>query len=419
MCYFVQTCLKDKKEMVSVNTVCFGLQWGDEGKGKITTYLSKDYDYVVRYSGGSNAGHTVEYGDFKLVHHLIPSFDIRKNCKGFISNGVVVDFKVLIEEIEELKKIGVNTLERIKISSLAHVVLPVHKILDEKLESIRENKAIGTTKRGIGPSYADKVHRIGLRIMDFSNRTEALEKLSFVSKFYEKLYSIKWNEYDEMFEMYEKLSPLVASPLEIKKEIKNLRVLYEGTQGVLLDIDMGSYPYVTSSYCGTTGVESGIGFPVKLDKKIGVFKAYLTRVGEGPFPTELHGQEAEELRKAGKEYGATTGRPRRCGWLDLPLLKYAIEISGCNEMIMTKADVLSKMEYVKIAVRYNFNGKKIDVPLEISNLESVDAEYETFQGWNELTDKNFQKFLNFIEKETGIKITYISTGAKVDEIVKL
>ncbi|MFN3692177.1 MAG: adenylosuccinate synthase [Fervidobacterium sp.] len=402
-----------------MNAVCFGLQWGDEGKGKVTTYLSKDYDYVVRYSGGSNAGHTVEYSDFKLIHHLIPSFDIRKHSKGFISNGVVVDFKVLLEEINELKRIGVNVLDRIKISSLAHVVLPVHKMLDEKLESVKGERAIGTTKRGIGPAYADKVHRVGLRILDFSNYSEALKKLRFLSDIYEKLYSIKWYDYDEIFEMYEKLSPFLVSPLEMKKELEKSNILYEGTQGVLLDIDMGSYPYVTGSYCNTSGIESGMGFPVKIEKKIGVFKAYLTRVGEGPFPTELYGEEGEMLRKAGKEYGATTGRPRRCGWLDLPLLRYAIEISGCSEMIITKADVLSGMDVVKIGVNYKLGGKTVRTPSELSIIQNVDVEYETFEGWSDLNNKNFYKFLEFIEKEIGVKITYMSTGAKVDEIIRL
>lgn len=405
--------------MIFVNAVCFGLQWGDEGKGKVTTYLSKDYDYVVRYSGGSNAGHTVEYGDFKLIHHLVPSFDVRKNSKGYIANGVVVDFKVLLEEITELEKMGVNVIDRIKISSLSHVVLPIHKMLDEKLENVKGEKAIGTTKRGIGPAYADKIHRIGLRVHDFSNYSQALEKLSFLSDIYERLYSIKWYDYDEVFEMYEKLASFVVSPLEMKKELEKSNTLYEGTQGVLLDIDMGSYPYVTGSYCSTTGIESGLGFPVKIEKKIGIFKAYLTRVGEGPFPTELHGEEGEKLRKVGKEYGATTGRPRRCGWLDLPLLKYAVEISGCNEMIITKADVLAGMDTVKIGVSYKIDGKTLKIPPDLSIIQNVEVEYEIFEGWKNLKDENYHKFLDFIEKETGVKITYMSTGAKVDEILKL
>lgn len=402
-----------------MNAVCYGLQWGDEGKGKVTTYLSKDFDYIVRYSGGSNAGHTVEYGDFKLVHHLVPSFDVRSNAKGYIANGVVVDFEVLVHEIEELKKLGFDISERIKISALAHVVLPVHKMLDEKIEKVKADKAVGTTKRGIGPAYADKVHRIGLRVVDFSNKSFAMEKLEFVSYMYKNLYGIDWNDYDKLFEYYEKISNFVVYPAEMMKIFDNSKVLYEGTQGVLLDVDMGSYPYVTGSYCSTTGVESGIGFPAKIDKKIGVFKAYVTRVGEGPFPTELFGTQAEELRKAGKEYGATTGRPRRCGWLDLPLLKYAIQISGCSEMIMTKADVLSGMNKIKVGVRYNIDGKIIEVPYDVSSLSNVEVEYVEFNGWNDLNDSNFEKFCKFIQEETGVKISYISTGAKMNEIVKL
>ncbi len=408
-----------KKGVDFMNAVCYGLQWGDEGKGKVTTYLSKDFDYIVRYSGGSNAGHTVEYGDFKLVHHLVPSFDVRSNTKGYIANGVVVDFEVLVHEIEELKKLGFDVSERIKISALAHVVLPVHKMLDEKIESVKGDKAVGTTKRGIGPAYADKVHRIGLRVADFSNRSFAMEKLEFVSYMYKNLYGIEWNDYERLFEYYGKISSFVVYPFEMIKVFNNSKVLYEGTQGVLLDVDMGSYPYVTGSYCSTTGVESGIGFPAKIDRKIGVFKAYVTRVGEGPFPTELFGAEAEELRKAGKEYGATTGRPRRCGWLDLPLLKYAIEISGCTEMIMTKADVLSGMDKVKVGVRYKINGKDIEIPNDVSSLSNVEVEYVEFDGWKDLNDTNFEKFCKFIQEETGIKISYISTGAKIDEIIKL
>jgi len=212
------------------------------------------------------------------------------------------------------------------------------------MELSRGERAVGTTKRGIGPAYADRVHRIGIRLADFENIDELREKLLTITALYKELYSIEWEEYDEVIEQYEDMSSLIVSPLEIKTELENSNVIFEGTQGVLLDIDMGTYPYVTGTFCNTTGVESGLGYVTKLDKRIGIFKAYVTRVGEGPFPTELFGDEGEMLRKAGKEYGATTGRPRRCGWLDLPLLKYAIEISGCDEMIMTKADVLSGME---------------------------------------------------------------------------
>jgi len=401
-----------------MKVVCYGLQWGDEGKGKVTTYISKDYDYVVRYSGGSNAGHTVEYGEFKLVHHLVPSFDVRTQTKGYIGNGVVVDMQVLSDEIEELKKIGFDISQRIKISTLAHVVLPVHKILDEKLEMSKGSRAVGTTKRGIGPSYADKVHRIGLRLIDLQNEQIAIERLQLISELYKKLYSIEWYEYDNVFEEYKKIKDYVISPIEMKRVLDSSNVLFEGTQGVLLDVDMGSYPYVTGTNCNVTGVEAGIGHPIKIDKRIGVFKAYLTRVGEGPFPTELFGTEGEELRKAGKEYGATTGRPRRCGWLDLPILKYAIEISGCDEMIMTKADVLSGMEKVKVGVRYKIDGKVVEMPTEISTLNNVEVEYVEFNGWKSLEDREFRKFVEFIESETGKKITYISTGAKVNDIVK-
>lgn len=402
-----------------MNIVCYGLQWGDEGKGKVTTYLSREFDYVVRYSGGSNAGHTVNYGEFKLVHHLVPSFDIRGNTKAYIANGVVVDLDVLIKEIEEIKKLGFDVYDRINISSLTHIVLPVHKMLDEKLEIAKGEKAVGTTKRGIGPAYADKVHRIGLRLVDLFDKETALEKLKFISKMYKNLYGIEWDDYEILFENFEKLSKLIVPPLEMKEEFKNVNVLFEGTQGVLLDIDMGSYPYVTGSYCNTTGVESGLGFPIKIDKRIGVFKAYVTRVGEGPFPTELFGEEAEKIRIAGREFGATTGRPRRCGWLDLPILRYAIETSGCDEMIMTKADILSGLEKVKVGIRYLSNGRKFEIPNDISMIDKVTVEYIEFNGWKNLEDDNFAKFVDFIERETGLKIAYISTGEKIDDIRKV
>ncbi|MGC8954936.1 MAG: adenylosuccinate synthase [Fervidobacterium sp.] len=399
-----------------MNIVCYGLQWGDEGKGKVTTYLSKDFHYVVRYGGGSNAGHTVEYGDFKLIHHLIPSFDVRKNVKGYIADGVVLDLEVFLKEIEELSKLGYNVEDRISISALAHIVLPVHKMLDEKLELLKDKKAIGTTKRGIGPAYADKVHRIGVRVLDLFDYSSAVEKLEFISRLYKRLYGIEWYSYDEVFEKFEKIKMYVVSPIQMKKVFENSKVLFEGTQGVLLDVDVGSYPYVTGTQCNTTGVGSGVGFPVKIDKRIGVFKAYLTRVGEGPFPTELFDEEAELLRKVGKEYGSTTGRPRRCGWLDLPILRYAVEVSNCDEMIMTKSDVLSGLEKVKVGVRYVLEGKKIDMPFDLSYLDKVEVEYAELNGWKSLEDDNFLKFLDFIEAEMGLKVTYISIGAKVDEI---
>lgn len=401
-----------------MNAVIFGLQWGDEGKGKITTKLSCNFDFVVRYSGGSNAGHTVEYPDFKLVHHLIPSFDVRADVKGYISNGVVVDLGVLKQEIQELMSKGINVESRLYISNLCHVVLPYHKLLDEKLESVKGSKAVGTTKRGIGPTYADKAHRIGLRLCDFENERLLSEKLEFISSFYENLYGIENLPHDEIFDDYQFVSRFIVSPVEFKRAYPGASLLFEGTQGVLLDVDVGTYPYVTSSYCSTTGVEAGFGFPVPVDKRIGVFKAYVTRVGEGPFPTELHGAEGELLRRAGKEYGATTGRPRRCGWLDLPLLRYAIEVSGCDEMIITKADVLSGFEYVKVGINYRLAGRKMEMPYNLQILSEVEVEYVELPGWRSLEDSNFDGFLKFIESEVGCKITMVSTGPGVDDLVE-
>lgn len=401
-----------------MNAVIFGLQWGDEGKGKITTKLSRDFNFVVRYSGGSNAGHTVEYPDFKLIHHLVPSFDVRADVKGYISNGVVIDLGVLKREIEELVNKGIEVENRLFISNLCHVVLPCHKLLDEKLESVKGSKAVGTTKRGIGPSYADKAHRVGLRLCDFENKIILDEKLEFIAMFYKNVYNISDISFDEVLHDYQYISKFVISPIQFKRDYRNASLLFEGTQGVLLDVDVGTYPYVTSSYCSTSGVEAGFGFPVTVDKKIGVFKAYLTRVGEGPFPTELYGSEGEVLRRVGKEYGTTTGRPRRCGWLDLPLLRYAIEVSGCDEMIITKADVLSGFEYVKVGVNYRLAGRKLEIPYNLQVLSEVEVDYVKLPGWKNLEDSNFDGFLKFIESEVGCKITMVSTGPGVDDLVE-
>jgi len=313
--------------------VIVGLQWGDEGKGKVVAFFSQFYDAVVRYSGGSNAGHTIEYNDeIKIVNHLLPSFYIKKSIELIISAGVVVDLEILYNEIENLKN-KIEILPEIKISNLSHIVLPVHKKLDEKYDSVNK---IGTTKRGIGPAFADRVNRLGIRIKDLENEKKLQKKIERISTIYEKIFGINF-DFNDLKKFYNYLKPYITSQLEIIEDIKNKKVLFEGTQAVLLDLDMGTYPYVTGSNCSTSGVHSGIGFPVKLDNLLGVFKAYLTRVGNGPFPTELTGEEEELLRNKGKEFGATTGRPRRVGWLDLVLLKYAVSVSGVNEMIMTKA----------------------------------------------------------------------------------
>lgn len=395
-----------------MKTVIVGLQWGDEGKGKVVAYFSKFYDTVVRYSGGSNAGHTIEYNEgTKIINHILPSFYKNKNIELVISNGVVVDLEILWNEINNLRNI-VDNFPQIKISNLSHVVLPMHKELDKKFDELIK---IGTTKRGIGPAYADKINRIGIRLKDFENKENLKSKIDEFSMIYEKLYNITEN-LENLYEFYQNIKKFITSQLEIINEIKLKNVLFEGTQGVLLDLDVGTYPFVTGSNCNTTGVQNGVGFPVKLDNYIGVFKAYLTRVGNGPFPTELFGNEAEILRKKGKEYGATTGRPRRVGWLDLVLLKYAITVSGVEEMILTKGDILSGIEKVPVCVGYEINGKFVDSIYDLDDIKYAKPVYEFLDGWSDVNDISYKRFISFIEEFTGLKIKGFSFGPIVDQI---
>lgn len=395
-----------------MKTVIVGLQWGDEGKGKVVAYFSKFYDTVVRYSGGSNAGHTIEYNEgTKIINHILPSFYKNKNIELVISNGVVVDLEILWNEINNLRNM-VDNFPQIKISNLSHVVLPMHKELDKKFDELIK---IGTTKRGIGPAYADKINRIGIRLKDFENKENLKSKIDEFSMIYEKLYNITEN-LENLYEFYQNIKKFITSQLEIINEIKLKNVLFEGTQGVLLDLDVGTYPFVTGSNCNTTGVQNGVGFPVKLDNYIGVFKAYLTRVGNGPFPTELFGNEAEILRKKGKEYGATTGRPRRVGWLDLVLLKYAITVSGVEEMILTKGDILSGIEKVPVCVGYEINGKFVDSIYDLDDIKYAKPVYEFLDGWSDVNDISYKRFISFIEEFTGLKIKGFSFGPIVDQI---
>ncbi|SHH15987.1 adenylosuccinate synthase [Thermosipho atlanticus] len=397
--------------------VIVGLQWGDEGKGKVVAYFSQFFDNVVRFSGGSNAGHTIEYNEgIKIVNHLLPSFYNGKQLNLIISNGVLVDLETLVEEIEELKN-KIDYLPEIKISNLAHVVLPFHKVLDEKID---EETHIGTTKRGIGPAYADKINRIGIRLKDFENKDNLMKKLRNISEFYYKMYGINLTlNYKYIIELYEKIKRYIVSQMEIIEEIKESNVLFEGTQGVLLDLDMGTYPYVTGTNCNTTGVQSGVGYPVKIDKYLGVFKAYLTRVGNGPFPTEIYGEEAAMLREKGKEFGATTGRPRRVGWLDLILLKYAIKVSGVEELVLTKGDILSKITKIPVCIGYKIGSKVKENITSIDEIKEVTPVYTYLDGWETLNDLNFKRFLEFIENFVDVKIKYVSYGPKVDQIKQI
>ena len=408
--------------------VLLGLQWGDEGKGKIVDVLTPEYNVVARFQGGPNAGHTLEFEGIKHVLHTIPSGIFRKGIQNIVGNGVVIDPVTLKKEIEALKKMNVDIQSSLYISRKAHLIIPTHRLLDAASESSKGNEKIGSTLRGIGPTYMDKTGRNGLRVGD-------IESAEF-SKRYEKLKSKHiqlLNQMDfqfdlmesekEFFEGIELMSTLnfVDSEHLLNDAIAAKKtILAEGAQGSLLDIDFGSYPFVTSSNTITAGACTGLGIaPKHIGKVFGIFKAYCTRVGSGPFPTELLDQTGEELRKAGSEFGATTGRPRRCGWLDLPALKYAIMINGVTDLIMTKSDVLSGFEKIKICTHYEINNKKIDyMPFDIVH-ETVHPIYIERNGWKKdltgiTSEENFpeelSEYIEFLEKELKVPISIISVG---------
>lgn len=403
--------------MNQLNTAVIGLQWGDEGKGKVVTYLSRYYDCVVRYCGGSNAGHTVDYGDFKLVHHLVPSADGRFRKRMYIGVGVAVDLDVLSKELEQLDNLFPGSSALLKVCKQAHVVLPFYRELDGRIDATR-SEPVGTTRRGIGLCYANRALRFGLRLEDLEEEQIVREKLKELAR----VWNFELNAeivLKHLYEIYEKLSHLLIDSVDAFEDMKDRSLLFEGTQGVLLDVDVGTYPFVTSTNCSSSGIQSGFGYPIKIDKIVGVTKAYTTRVGEGPFPTELKGEEGEKIRRLGGEYGATTGRPRRCGWLDFVLLRYAIKVSGCDELIITKADVLKDFEKIAVCVAYETDGTKLYELKNLRNLHKATPVYEEIEGWSDLNSPAFNRFLKRVEQELGVKISHVSTGSKVDEIIAL
>jgi len=416
--------------------VLLGLQWGDEGKGKIVDVFASKYDVVARFQGGPNAGHSLEFDDVKHVLHNIPSGVFNKSTLNIIGNGVVVDPIILKKEIEELKEKGINVNSNLFISRKAHLIIPSHRILDAASEAAKGKSKIGSTLKGIGPTYMDKTGRNGLRIGDIEDE-KFHEKYSFLKdkhqtllKQYDFDYNIEENE-QEWFDAIEYLKnfKFVDSEHIINELIqKNKTILAEGAQGTLLDIDFGSYPYVTSSNTICAGACTGLGVaPNSLGEIYGVFKAYCTRVGSGPFPTEINNEEGEKLQKQGNEYGATTGRPRRCGWLDLPALKYAVMLNGTTQLIMTKADVLTKFKKIKVCTHYIMeDGNKIDF-FPYDQYKIKEAVYEEFEGWEEdisqikdfenLPD-SFKNYVRFIEKQTGVPVKLISTGANRKALIE-
>jgi len=412
-------------------TVLVGSQWGDEGKGKIVDLISERFEIVVRYQGGANAGHTVEIGDKKYILHLIPSGILRENVICAIGNGVVIDPTALLDEIKLLNSNNISVDGRLYISQNAHLIMPYHKLLDSINES--GNNKIGTTGRGIGPCYIDKYARKGIRIVDLLNRTELEKKiranLKEKNEILQKIHSHAGLDVDAIVKEY------LEFDLAIDKYIKDVpsylnqaldegkSVLLEGAQGTFLDIDHGTYPYVTSSSPTSGGACTGSGIPpTRIEAVIGIVKAYTTRVGNGPFPTELLNEDGEKLRKIGAEFGATTGRPRRCGWFDAFLLAYSKMINGITFVALTKLDVLSGFEKIKVCVSYELNGKKLKTfPTNVEQLSLVTPVYETLDGWNtditncqrydDLPQKTID-YLNFISKHSGIKIDIVSVGPK-------
>jgi adenylosuccinate synthase len=416
--------------------VIVGAQWGDEGKGKIVDLLSENIDVVARYQGGANAGHTVVIGDKTSVLHLIPSGIFHPHVSCVIGNGVVIDPVALMSEIEQLQSAGIKVSGRLFISHNAHVIMPYHKMLD----SIREQSgnAIGTTGRGIGPCYIDKAMRVGIRIVDLLNRDVLAQKLKYaieeknqiINKVYGKAeFNIEQiiNEYQDFDKKIDEF--VTDTSLLLNKAIgEGKRVLAEGAQGALLDVDHGTYPFVTSSNPTSGGACTGLGIPpTSIKSVLGIVKAYSTRVGNGPFPTELLDETGNELRKIGGEYGATTGRPRRCGWFDAFSLKYSVMVNGISEIAITKLDVLDSFDTLYICTGYELNGKPLkSFPTDVQTLEKVKPVYESFKGWNSSTSNvrsfdelpaNAQTYVNALAKLTGTHISMISVGARRDQTI--
>ena len=421
--------------------VVLGAQWGDEGKGKMTDYLAEEAEVIVRFQGGNNAGHTVEVGDKQYKLHLIPSGILHDNKLNIIGNGVVVDPKALFTEIDYLEREGVKvTPNKLIVSDRAHVIMPYHKILDNLKEKARGKNDIGTTGKGIGPCYTDKFERCGIRICDLIDEEVFKEKLKenieTKNKYIVNVLGGEELNYDEILKEYlelaERLRPYVQdTSVRLYDEIKEDKtVLFEGAQGMLLDIDYGTYPYVTSSNTTACGVASGSGIgPTMITNAVGIAKAYTTRVGKGPFPTELDNEIGEWIREKGHEYGVTTGRSRRCGWLDTVILKTTVRVSGLTSLCVTKIDTLAGLDKLKVCVGYKFDGKVIDYfPASLKDLEKCEPIYEEFEGWgeevaearnyNELPE-NAKKYLTRIEELTGTKISIVSVGPRRDQTIRV
>ena len=415
--------------------VVLGLQWGDEGKGKVVDVLTPGYNVIARFQGGPNAGHSLKFDGEGFVLHTVPSGIFRESSVNVIGNGVVIDPVILMEEIEAIEAKGIDVSSRLKIAKRAHLILPTHRMLDAASESAKGKSKIGSTLKGIGPTYMDKTGRNGLRVGDilspeFDARYNALKNKHFALLSQYKDFTFDISEYEQRWlGSIEKLRrfEFIESEIEVNRLIDaDVPILAEGAQGSMLDIDFGTYPFVTSSNTMTAGVCTGLGVaPGRVGKVMGIFKAYCTRVGSGPFPTELFDEDGEKLRAIGREFGATTGRPRRCGWLDLVALKYAVMMNGVNELIMMKADVMNDFDTIKVAVAYRIGDREVDYfPFE-SN-EDIVPVYREFRGWKsdvcgirdyDSLPVELKDYISFIERETGCPIKIVSLGPDRSEII--
>ncbi len=419
------------------NVAVVGCQWGDEGKGKIVDLLASKADVIARSQGGANAGHTIIVGDTKYVLHLIPSGIIHPGKICYIGNGVVIDPFALKEELDFLTEKGIDYSGRLFVSSAANLVLPYHKLIDAVEERNRGTDSIGTTMRGIGPAYVDKVARNGIRVADMFAPDRLRKRLEHQLKIKAEYLTGSDDEradIDRTFDKLQELVPLFKKlicdvSLELTQAMKNGKiVLFEGAQGSMLDVDLGTYPYATSSNTTVGGALTGLGLgPKVIDEVVGVVKAYVTRVGAGPFPTELMDSSGEKLRDIGDEFGATTGRPRRCGWLDLVALRHAVRINGVDSIAVTKLDVLDSFSKIKVCIGYTLNGESLsNVPLDLAELSHVKPVYKSVDGWNCDTTgitrfddlpENAQSYLRFIADDLEVQIRIVSTGAKRQETI--
>ena len=420
------------------NIIVLGAQWGDEGKGKVVDLLAQHFDIVARYQGGHNAGHTVYIGDQKFVLKLIPSGILRPGVQAVIGNGVVVDLAALIEEMTMLEAAGIEVKSHLRISNRAHVIFPFHRLV-EKMSEARENRIpIGTTSRGIGPCYEDKIGRRGIRVADlydpesfrelYDTLAEDKQTLAATFNIHETIdYAQIRHHYEDLAE---RLRPLVCDTAALLGAAiaQGKRVLFEGAQGTMLDVDHGTYPFVTSSSATAGGACTGTGVPpTKIHGVIGISKAYITRVGSGPFPTESHDGGGEMLRREGNEFGAVTGRPRRCGWFDIPLLRYTTVVNGFDSLLITKLDVLDQLESIPVCIGYRLRGADVtEMPATYRALEAIEPVYQELPGWKTPTrgitrwddlPQEARAYLNFLEQRTGVEVGGVSTGPERNETI--